>query len=75
MKTPEAIAKAAKRYIEFLDNEIKETQFARDNAQRDSEHFTARTKELDGRIKQMRADQKALFDFFQWLAKQEEESE
>lgn len=72
MKTPKVITEAAKRYIDYLDAELREIQFSRDMAQRDVEQRTARVNKCDSAIKQIRADQE---EIRKWLAAQKGEKQ
>lgn len=68
MKTPKAITEAARRYLSYLDEELREAQFSRDRAQEDIERRMARVNECDSTIKQIHADRE---EIRAWLAEQE----
>ena len=68
MKTPKAIAEAAKRYLDYLDAELREVQFSRDRAQEELEQRITRVNKCDSTIEQIHADQE---EIRAWLAEQE----
>lgn len=67
MNTPKAITEATRRYLDYLDAELREVQFSRDREQEDLERRIARVNECDRVIKQIRADQE---EIRKWLEAQ-----
>lgn len=65
---PKAITDAARRYLDYLDDELREVQFSRDRAQEILEQRIARVNECDSTIKQIHAKQE---EIRAWLAEQE----
>lgn len=70
MDAPKAITEAARRYLDYLDAELREAQFSRDRAQEDIEQRIARVNKCDSVIKQIHADRE---EIRAWLTEQERE--